>query len=536
MSAVSKPRISDYPAPDAMPSGRSAASTKPPIFQIHRPDTTLFTTLEGLTKQTGEPADRLRRLMCKEVADNALDACDAAGRPGQATIEKHGNDIYVVTDRGDGIDSNDLAGLFTVHRPMISTKYLRKPLGNGLRVVVGCVVAAGGAIEVTTRGKRTVLRPRRVGPTEIVEVSSAPDQIGTTLIVNLGPAIPHDDGDDLLMARAAIDFAKHAKAPAFTRQPSPRWLDLDPFVEALMLIEPATVTVRQIIEQFDGCTGAKAGRLAAPFGKNRLARSMSDADAAALLKSMQASAREVKHTALCAIGSDAYHPDDYDYASANGTFRHGPHEPRATIPYAVEAWVCATTRKGKSAEIEQVFANRSPSVGGMFIAHRSTYSDAKRLWLAGCGLDGYGLDDFPPGDFTAVLHIISPLIPLLSIGKRPNLRPFLPAIDTALRRAFIKSRKRLPPDMAEPKEPPPLKAGDLPALPLFGGKPCLIKALETRSADSVLYQSIFSRLFGSDPCRLAPTPFKSIFLNNPPHAAGRRPRARRFKVLLNFII
>ena len=58
------------------------------------------------------------------------------------------------------------------------------------------------------------------------------------------------------------------------------------------------------------------------------------------------------------------------------------------------------------------------------------------------------LDDFPPGDFTAVLHIISPLIPLLSIGKRPNLRPFLPAIDTALRRAFIKSRKRLPPHMA----------------------------------------------------------------------------------------
>ena len=462
MSAASKPRIDVYPTPDAMPSARSVASPKPPIFQIHRPDTTLFTTLDGLTKQTGEPTDRLRRLMCKELADNALDACDAAGRPGQATIEKHGNDTYVVTDRGDGIDSDDLAGLFTVHRPMVSTKYLRKPergaLGNGLRVVVGCVVAAGGAIEVTTRGKRTVLRPRRVGPTEIVEVSSAPDEIGTTLIIILGPAIPRDDGDDLTLARAAIDFAKHAKAPAFTRQPSPRWLDLDPFVEALMLIEPTTVTVRQITELFDGCTGAKAGKLAAPFGKNRLARSMSDAEAAALLKSMQTTAREVKHTALCAIGADAYDPDIYDYGRASGTFRYGPHEPRATIPYTVEAWVCATSRKGQSAEIKQVFANRSPIVGDTIFAHRYTYySDAKRLLLAGCGLDGHACDDFPPGDFTAVLHIISPFIPLLSIGKRPNLEPFMPTIAEALRRAFKRSRDQLPLDMPEPKEKPPPK-------------------------------------------------------------------------------
>jgi hypothetical protein len=55
------------------------------------------------------------------------------------------------------------------------------------------------------------------------------------------------------------------------------------------------------------------------------------------------------------------------------------------------------------------------------------------------------------------MHIVSPLIPMLSIGKRPNLRPFLAGIDTALRRAFKRSRDRLPPDMPEPKEPPPPK-------------------------------------------------------------------------------
>jgi hypothetical protein len=459
MSAASKLGNRDYPTSDAMPSGRSVASPKPPIFQIHRPDTTLFTTLDGLTKQTGERAGRLRRLMCKELVDNALDAADAAGRPGQVTIEKHGTSTYVVTDRGDGIDSDDLAGLFTVHRAMISTKYLRKPergaLGNGLRVVVGCVVAAGGTIEVITRGTRTVLRPRRVGPTEIVEVTSAPDEIGTTLIVHLGDALP-DDGADRWWARAAIDFAKHTKAPAFTRQPSPHWLDLDVFIEALMLIEPDTVTVRQIVELFDGCSGAKAGRLAAPFGKNRLARSMSDDEAAALLRSMQAAARVVKPGAFGLIGADAFDPDDYSYASANGTFDYGAHHPQAEIIHTVEAWVCATTRKGKSAEIEVVFANRTPIVGGEVTAERDTY-DPKQLEFFGCGLDCEAIGDLPLGDFRASLHIISPFIPLLSIGKRPNLEPFMPAIAEALRRAFKRSRDQLPLDMPEPKERPPLK-------------------------------------------------------------------------------
>ena len=89
-------------------------------------------------------------------------------------------------------------------------------------------------------------------------------------------------------AEQAINLARCAATPPYAREASPHWIDLDAFVEMLMLIEPDTVTVRQVVEKFDGCTGAKAGKLAAPFGKNRMARSMSDDDAAALLRSMQA--------------------------------------------------------------------------------------------------------------------------------------------------------------------------------------------------------------------------------------------------------
>jgi hypothetical protein len=386
-SVAGNPRKSIHPTRakgSADTSPRSVVSPKPAIFQIHRPDTALFTSLDGLVKQTGEPAVRLRRLMCKELTDNALDACDTAGRPGQATIKRRGTDTYTVTDHGDGFvgSSDELAALFTVHRPMVSTKYLREPdrgaLGNGLRVVVGCVVTAEGTVEIITRGRHVVLRPRRVGPTEIVSVSNVPWTTGTTLTVRLGPKIPGDD-DDLQWAQTAIRFAIYAKIaaapPAYTRQPSPHWLDVDVFTEALMLIEPDTVTVRQVVEMFDGCTGAKAGRLAAPFGRNRQTRSMSDSDAAALLASMPATAREVKHSALCPIGADAYDPDDFDYAHAKGVFTYGPHAQRAKIPFIIEAWVSARSRKGRSVEIERIFGNSRRS-SATRSAHTATSTTA----------------------------------------------------------------------------------------------------------------------------------------------------------------
>jgi hypothetical protein len=110
--------------------------------------------------------------------------------------------------------------------------------------------------------------------------------------------------------------------------------------------------------------------------------------------------------------------------------------------------------KRKSVEIEDVFANRTTIVGEKVTAERDTWNP-KRLCLYGCGL--HSTIDFPLGDFRAALHITSPYIPLLSIGKRPNLEPFMPAIMEALRRAFTRSRDLLPLDMPEPKFKPPPK-------------------------------------------------------------------------------
>jgi hypothetical protein len=59
------------------------------------------------------------------------------------------------TDEGPGRDGEpeEIAELFSIRRPMRSSKLLRLPqrgaLGNGLRVVAGAVLASGGALAVS---------------------------------------------------------------------------------------------------------------------------------------------------------------------------------------------------------------------------------------------------------------------------------------------------------------------------------------------------------------------------------------------------
>jgi hypothetical protein len=54
------------------------------------------------------------------------------------------------------------------------------------------------------------------------------------------------------------------------------------------------------------------------------------------------------------------------------------------------------------------------------------------------------------GDRSIVLHVTSPLIPILSIGKRPNLSVFQPEISEVIRLAFNRSRDKLAPDPEQP--------------------------------------------------------------------------------------
>ena len=122
-------------------------------------------------------------MVAKELTDNALDT-NASCKVGLIDDDAG----FFVQDNGPGIDPQ-VADLFSIRRPLKSTKLLRLPsrgaLGNGLRVVAGAVLATGGKLRVCTKGQAMNLMPCADGTTT-VEVIGTYDGEGTRVEVQLG--------------------------------------------------------------------------------------------------------------------------------------------------------------------------------------------------------------------------------------------------------------------------------------------------------------------------------------------------------------
>ena len=159
--------------------------------------------------------------------------------------------------------------LFSVNRPLVSTKLLRLPtrgaLGNGLRVVAGAVLASDGFLIVETRGARLRLKPGRDGYTQVVERSANERRIGTRIEIGFGPDLPAD-ANALSWAHLAIHLAQ---GNAYAGKSSPWWYDLPQFHE--LLSASGDVPVRALIESLDGCAGGRAGEIVAMAGLSRMA-------------------------------------------------------------------------------------------------------------------------------------------------------------------------------------------------------------------------------------------------------------------------
>jgi hypothetical protein len=175
-------------------------------FQIERPDWTLFRSVNTLPQKSGVPARFLQRLALKELADNSLDAA------GTAKASEPSPGLFVIEDNGPGIGGGGevVARMFSIDRPLVSTKVLRRPtrgaLGNGLRVVAGCLIASGGGhLTVETKGKRHHVTPL---PTGGANVSTEPceRQTGTRIEIKFGPHLEPDPVSPLLWANRACHF------------------------------------------------------------------------------------------------------------------------------------------------------------------------------------------------------------------------------------------------------------------------------------------------------------------------------------------
>jgi hypothetical protein len=402
--AVARSGLKNPPDHGSVSASRPARP-KSPEFTFERQDWTLFRSLSTLSQKAGVPVHLLPKLVLKELADNALDAGGTV-RVGQ--LQEGG---WYVEDDGPGIpgDPADVARLFSIRRPLVSSKLLRLPtrgaLGNGLRVVAGAVLASGGHLIVETRGRRINLRPQDNGDT-LAAFEPGPRTIGTRIEIHLGQELHSSDA--LSWARRAAELA--GRGEVYRGRSSPHWYDGEAFFDLLQAA--GSRSVRELVAELDGCTGAKAGRIAIAF-KSRACDSLSRTEAALLLEAAQRQARPVSPSRLGHVGQVEGWPPFHSHGE--GTFRCGGiGGPRATIPFVVEAW--ASAERDAYDNSCSVLVNRTPITGTVGLSRWQ-----RDLTLDGCGL--WSTLRAAPGrsGIDLRINIITPYMPITSDGKAPNL-------------------------------------------------------------------------------------------------------------------
>jgi hypothetical protein len=302
----------------------------------------LFLDPATLPQKAGCQPDRLRQLVLRELADNALDA------GAHVTLELT-HDGWLIADDGPGIDIDTVPDLFAVNRPLRSSKLKRLPsrgmVGNGLRVVVGAVAASGGSLTVETRGRRLRLSvDAATGRTQVTSDTAVPPKPGLRVWLNFGPDLPLLRGDAALVAQA-IEVARHGSG--YAGSSNPHWYSTKDFHILAQRITPPDTTV---------------GRLCAELGLSladeRIARDLDAAEVQAVLDRLYREYAPVDPKALGFIGTT--YSDGSSYACHYSTARIRG----AEIPFVVEAWAdCERSgTRGQGDVSLQLLLNRTPSV------------------------------------------------------------------------------------------------------------------------------------------------------------------------------
>jgi hypothetical protein len=402
---------------------------------FEREDWTAFRTVDGLYRKAGAAQDRLTEVVIKELVDNSLDAA------GDCELWLSDSRV-IVQDRGPGIPGDDeaIGRLFSMNRPLTSTKYLRLPargaLGNGLRVVVGAVAATQGSLYVATGGRKLqIITDPLTGQSEAVRVGDF-DEPGTRIEMVLGRPL-EPTPDDLLTSEIAI-VAARAQERRYAGKTSPHWYDAAAFHDLLLSIQSADMTAREFLMNFDGCS-ASAGSLVDGFS-GRPAKGLTLVEATLLLQRAKASAREVNPQRLGAIGKDAFagaYASEACFAvlppAADGTC--------VNLPVVVEAWADPDPE-----ESDAVFmVNGTPC-----IADASAWYEPKEKTTV---IYGPGLRfDVKTGRTGMYFHvnIITPYMPVTSDGKAPALGMFRPHFQSVIAKAARRAKKIQPREDLKP--------------------------------------------------------------------------------------
>jgi hypothetical protein len=408
---------------------RSRSADGDPVrasVRYEREEWTLFRSVRTISQVSGVSPEKLRRLIAKELVDNALDT------GGRCTVGELPDGGFFVEDDGPGIsgDPRDIARLFSFRRPLVSSKVKRGPtrgaLGNGLRVVAGTVYASGGRLRVITDGRMLDLMPHVSGETR-ARVKQCDRGTGTRVEVYLGNAIP-EDAKCLEWAKTAISAV--GKAPIYVGKTSPWWHDSDSFFE--LLDAAGSRTVHDVLQDFDGChepAGPRAAQLL-----SRRAATLTYEEAEDLLESARSACDSVSSDQLVPLG--AWLPGKHAKALGVLDLDAGRGRLSAKLPYTVEAW-CEPSTDGKDHVV--MLVNRTPVTGDVEIQRTGEKTEVA---IFGCNLaDRFTVGKKPIG---LTINVQIPYMPITSNGKEPDLGLVISDLYEVIEKAARKCQRANP--------------------------------------------------------------------------------------------
>lgn len=387
------------------------------IMYFSREDWKLFRNIETLSQKAGVRKEMIPGLVAKELVDNALDAgahCDIRELPGQ-------NGFYVQDD-GPGIPPERLGELFSINRPMVSSKLLRLPtrgaLGNGLRVVMGAVTATGGTLSVSTHGKEFALVPLEDGSTNVSIKGNAVNTRGTRVQVVFGKGI-RLTFNAITMGRNAIDFAA---GEDFKCKTSAWWYTSESFYE---LLNAYPGTLPELMQHFD-IQQRKYFKDSVGEYWDRLTSTLTFDETEVVLRVLRTSSKASKKPKIGFVGKDVHtwyngyskQTGQFHISSARGNFD-------AYVPYVVEAWL------GVDNNLEEpdvmMMVNKTPITGEI----QTWKKDSRHVVIYGCGLT----HRFKSKPAHIIINVQTPYMPITSDGKAPNFHPMVSGINTVIERA-----------------------------------------------------------------------------------------------------
>lgn len=384
-----------------------------------REDWKLFRNIETLSQKAGMRKEMIPALVVKELVDNALDA------GANCSVRKLNSlNGFSVTDDGPGIPSGRLSELFSINRPMVSSKLLRLStrgaLGNGLRVVMGAVIATNGSIFIGTGGKEYQLLPQEDGTTTTQETGKNAPDTGTTVTVIFGDSVRFSYSD-LTLGERAIGYAV---GEASSPKTSPFWYTSESFFE---LLNAYSSTLESLVSFFkiDHILAAKDALLRidhCPLYKDT--NKMSFEQSEAILKTLREHCFSVKKAPKIGMVGKKIGGYFQGYKKQTGFFHvesaRGVHD--ATIPYVVEGWTYV--EPGMEEPQVVMMVNKTPITGEINVYKK----DSKKISIFGCGISHW----FRSKPAQIVINVQTPYMPITSDGKSPNFRPMLSSINKVI--------------------------------------------------------------------------------------------------------